>query len=68
MGDVVAVAFGAAALAGILLLGLGAVRRRRILLAVGAGILLGLIGLWVLGPPGGLAGLMPLVFLKGGPT
>ena len=65
MGDVTVVAFGVLTLAGIVLVGFGAVRRTRILLVLGGGLLLALAGAWVIGLPGAALGVIALAFLKG---
>ena len=59
MGQIVVVAYAAVAVLGLLLLLLGLVRRIQPLTLTGAGILLGLLGAWVMGLAG--AGLALLV-------
>ena len=64
MGDVTLLAFGLITLVALTLIGVGAFRRSRVLIIVGATLLLALAGLWVLGLLGATGGLLPLVFLK----
>lgn len=64
MGDVTVVAFGVLTLVGLALVGFGALRRTRILLAAGSGLLLALAGAWTLGLPGAAVGMVALVFLR----
>lgn len=64
MGDVTVVAFGGRGLAGLALVGLGALRGARVPLVVGSGLLLALAGLWTLGLYGALVGVIALAFVK----
>jgi hypothetical protein len=64
VGDVTVVAFSVLTLVGLALVGFGALRRTRILLAAGSGLLLALAGAWTLGLPGAAAGIVALVFLR----
>jgi hypothetical protein len=56
VGDVTVVAFGVLTLVGLALVGFGALRRARILLVAGSGLLLALAGAWTLGLPGAAVG------------
>ena len=64
MGDITVVAFGGLALAGLALVGLGALRGARGPVVVGSGLLLALAGLWTLGLYGALVGVIALAFVK----
>lgn len=64
MGDVTAVTFGGLGLAGLALVGFGALRGARIPLVVGGGLLLALAGAWVVGPSGAVLGVIPLAFVR----
>ena len=64
MGDITVVAFGGLALAGLALVGLGALRGARVPVVVGSGLLLALAGLWTLGLYGALVGVIALAFVK----
>jgi hypothetical protein len=66
VGEATVIGFGVLALAGLLLVGMGALRRRRVLVLAGSAVLLGLAGAWVVGLPGVLAGVLPLGFLRRG--
>ena len=68
MGEATVVAFGVLAILGFLLLALGALRRNRSLMVGGGVILLALVGVWMAGLPGTLAGVLPLAFLRRGRT
>ena len=63
MGDVVLGAFGVLAVIGIALIGVGALFRARVPMVLGAALLLGLAGAWVLGLPGTVFGVIPLAYL-----
>lgn len=56
MGDVAVVAFGGLGLAGLALVGLGALRGAPVPLVFGSGLLVALAGLWTLGLYGTLVG------------
>lgn len=56
--------FGVLSLAGLALLGVGALRRSRNLLALGGGWMLALGGAWIVGLPGAALGLIALGFLR----
>jgi hypothetical protein len=58
VGEVVVRAFGVLCLLGLVLVGAGLIRRTRILLVLGGGLLLALAGAWMLGPPGVAVGLL----------
>jgi hypothetical protein len=60
VGAPIVVGFGVLALVGLALVGLGALRRSRLLVAVGAALLLALAGLWMLGLPGAALGAVAL--------
>ena len=64
VGDVTVVAFGVLTLVGLALVGFGALRRARILLVAGSGLLLALAGAWTIGLPGAAVGLVALGFLR----
>ncbi len=64
MGDVTVVVFGVLALVGLALAGFGALRRTRILLVLGGGLLLALAGAWAIGLPGAALGLLALAFSR----
>ena len=64
MGHVTLVAFGMLALVGLLLAGVGTIRRFRLLLVLGGAILLALVGAWIVGPPAAALGLAPVAFLR----
>jgi hypothetical protein len=68
VGDVTVTAFAVLALLGFVLAGVGAVRRARVPLVAGAGLLLALVGAWVVGLPGAALGLVPLVFWRRRPS
>lgn len=68
MGDVTVTAFGVLALLGLVLAGVGAVRGARGPLVAGAGLLLALIGAWVVGLPGAAVGLVALAFWRRRPS
>jgi hypothetical protein len=68
VGDVTVTAFGVLALLGLVLAGVGAVRGARILLVVGTGVLLALVGAWVVGLPGAALGLVALAFWRRRPS
>ena len=63
MGEPVVVLFAILAVIGIVLVGLGALLRARALMMVGAALLLGLAGTWVLGLAGAAFGVIPLAYL-----
>jgi hypothetical protein len=63
VGDVIVVAYGVLALVGLALLGVGVLRRARFLLVVGSGLLLALVGAWIVGLPGAAACVLALAFL-----
>ena len=64
MGDITVVAFSVAALAALILVGIGAARRNRTLLVAGCALLLGLVGAWTLGLPGAAIGVVALGLWK----
>jgi hypothetical protein len=66
VGDIVVVGFAVVTLAGLVLVGFGAVRRGRTPLIIGAALLLGAACAWVLGPPAALVGLVALAFVRRG--
>lgn len=68
MGDVTVTAFAVLALLGLVLAGIGAVRRVRLPLVAGTGLLLALAGAWVLGLPGVALGLVALAFWRRRPS
>jgi hypothetical protein len=64
VGDVTVAAFGVMASLGLVLVGIGAVRRARLPLVVGGGLLLALAGAWVIGLLGVALGLVALAFWR----
>ena len=64
MGDIVVAGYAVAAATGIALIVVGAARRARLPLVLGCGLLLALVGAWVLGLPGLALGILPIFFLK----
>lgn len=64
MGEVTLVAFGAVTIIGLGMLLLGALRRARRWVVLGAAILLAVAGAWTIGLVGILAGVVVLPFLK----
>ena len=68
MGDVTVAAFGVLTSLGLVLVGIGAIRRARLPLVAGGGLLLTLAGAWVIGLPGVALGLIALVFWRRRPS
>jgi hypothetical protein len=68
VGDITVAAFGVLALLGLGLVGIGAVRRARLPLVAGGGLLLALVGAWVIGLPGIALGLVALAFWRRRPS
>jgi hypothetical protein len=61
VGEVVVRAYGVLCLVGLALVGVGLVRRARILLVLGGAVLLALAGAWILGLPGAAVGLLAFI-------
>jgi hypothetical protein len=68
VGDLTVAAFGVLTSLGLVLVGIGAVRRARLPLVAGGGLLLALAGAWVIGLPGVALGLIALVFWRRTPS
>jgi hypothetical protein len=68
VGDVTVAAFGVLTSLGLVLVGIGAVRRARLPLVAGGGLLLALAGAWVIGLPGVALGLIALVSWRRRPS
>jgi hypothetical protein len=64
VGDVTVAAFGVLTSLGLVLVGIGAVRRARLPVVAGGGLLLALAGAWVIGLPGVALGLVALAFWR----
>ena len=64
MGHVTLLTFGLLAVVGLLLVGVGTIRRSRLLLVFGGALLLALVGAWIVGPPAAAIGLVPFTFLR----
>lgn len=63
MGELTVALFAWATLIALALVALGAIGRRRILLAIGSALLIGIAGTWTIGLPGAALGLAALVVL-----
>jgi hypothetical protein len=68
VGDVTVAAFGVLTSLGLVLVGIGAVRRARLPLVAGGGLLAALAGAWVIGLPCVALGLIALVFWRRRPS
>jgi hypothetical protein len=68
VGDIILPAFGLLALVALTLIGLGAYRRSRLMLVLGAALIFALVGMWVIGLPGAAFGLIPLAFWRRRPS
>ena len=64
MGHVTLVAFGLLTLVGLILTGVGTIRRSRLLLVFGGALLLALVGAWIVGLPAAAIGLVPFAFVR----
>jgi hypothetical protein len=64
VGDITALVFGGLTLVGLALVGFGVLRRSRILLIGGSGVMLAIAGAWMLGLLGAAVGAVALGFLR----